>query len=181
MHIFFDIDNTLVNTDVLRPYLEGGVEIERGSFYEGLPYGESLYEETEEVLRALKRRGYSLGVFSAAQDLTYQRMKLERSGIIDYFDPQLIYIGEKKDVGACKERLAEKLAQESGLQLSENGSLVIVDDRPDVLEKFSACFPQAITVRVKRGKHQDMESEFIPDHEISDLKGLLEIVEKVNC
>jgi len=83
-------------------------------------YVESLFEETIELLTKLKQTK-RLGIYSEGFT-DYQTKKLEFSGIIDFFDKDLIFIKRRK------------LDNES-LNVIPDGATVI-DDNPKVVEKL---------------------------------------------
>lgn len=84
-------------------------------------YVESLFDETVELLTKLKKTK-RLGIYSEGFT-NYQTRKLEFSGIIDFFDKDLIFIKRRK-------------LDNDSLNVIPDGATV-VDDNPKVAEKLN--------------------------------------------
>ncbi len=84
-------------------------------------YKQSLFGETVEILTKLKKTK-KIGIFSEGF-VDYQTKKLEFSGIIDFFDKDLIFIKRRKLDDGCLNNEIPKGA-------------TIVDDSPKVVEKL---------------------------------------------
>ncbi len=63
--------------------------------YDKTTYIDSLFADVLPVLKKLKEKGISLGVFSEGE-LAFQRLKVDYSGIGQYLDKNHIYIFEEK-------------------------------------------------------------------------------------
>lgn len=197
--IYFDIDNTLINTKLLSQLLyeqiaekvelpvERIIEIKdiyksnlesntdfypddlikfifetigvdgadfESPFNDKSIYQKSLFKETIDVLEKLKA-DYSLGIYSEGFE-DYQTKKLVMSGIIDYFDKDLITIERRK------------LNDESVKKIN-NGSTVI-DDNKKVVEKLKN-YDSFKTVWINRDEGEVFENaEAVRDlTEITDL------------
>lgn len=83
-------------------------------------YVESLFEETIELLTKLKQTK-RLGIYSEGFT-DYQTRKLEFSGIIDFFDKDLIFIKRRK-------------LDNDSLNVIPYGA-ILIDDNPKVVEKM---------------------------------------------
>jgi FMN phosphatase YigB (HAD superfamily) len=162
--IFFDIDYTLIDTDVLRQHthsLPKEIELAEAK----LPFKEAVYPETIPTLDSLSD-GYTLGILSQADhSKEFQLAKLTSGEIVNYFDRDWIFIGPSK----------RDLINGVNLQLNEksiNEPPIFIDDRIDHLELIAAGIPNVITYHVRRGKYKNIEAKYIPNHEIRDLSEL---------
>lgn len=89
-------------------------------FYETKNFSKNLYPETVSCLQAMKTR-YLLGTFSEGHP-PYQKTKLVKASIYDFFDPKLIYISRRKTDPAFLSTLPEKCT--------------IVDDDSSVIDEL---------------------------------------------
>ncbi len=96
-------------------------------------YVQSLFPDTIDVLERLRCK-VGLGVYSEG-DLNFQRNKLERMGIVNYFLPQNIYIFERK------------LTDEVICRLPKGS--VVVDDKRSIVEGLAECGVQAVWINRK--------------------------------
>lgn len=87
-------------------------------FFEQENFSKSKYPEVASVLASLKDH-YTLGIVSAGQP-AYQKIKLAKLALTDYFDPKLIYILHRKTEPASLALLPE--------------NATIVDDDPTVID-----------------------------------------------
>jgi len=155
--ILFDIDYVLVNTDVIKKELR----LSDGNYDENKFSEKILYPETNQALKKLKH-DYNLGIWSQGE-LGFQKAKLIKSGIIDFFNPELIFITEAnktKLVSEIKKQLAGKV-------------IYFIEDRLIYLETFKQIIPEAISIWMKRGKYQAESSKddnFKPDFQVNSLK-----------
>lgn len=103
------------------------------SFEETL-HNEALYAESKTVLEKLKR-DFELGLFSQG-DLDLQRAKLEKTGLQNYFNADMVLIfGEKTS------KIPE-IAQKYQV-------FAVLDDKPEVVDAWSRA--DVLAIRVRRG------------------------------
>lgn len=101
-------------------------------------YRAAVYPEVRPTLARLKKQGWRLGIFSEGAK-TFQRDKLEFSGLAPYFDPQLIFIFQRKTpFRKC---------------LPKNS--LLVEDNPQIAQAISRTRPDVKIYLVKRGKWQE--------------------------
>ena len=101
-----------------------------------------LYPETLTVLKYLLDEGYSLGIFSEGV-ADWQMKKLVLTGVINYFDPALIFIERRK------------LTPEA-INKIPNG-VTLVDDKEEVIEKLKQQRPDLELVWVNRKNDEEMK------------------------
>lgn len=162
--ILFDIDYTLLDTDILKKYLP---EPKNWRLVK-LPFAQSLFPETRAVLAALQKK-FPLGIFSECVDYDFQITKLKESGLWSFFDPALIYID------FAKADLVLKIAAQHAGQ----SPLVVVDDQPKFLALIKKKLPQALTVRLKRGPYQFVVADFTPDASFETLRPLVAYLDRL--
>jgi len=155
--VLFDIDYVLVNTDVIKKELclPGG-NYDEDKFSEKI-----LYPETNEILKELSRH-YYLGIWSQGR-LGFQKAKLVKSRIIDFFNPELIFITETN-----KTESVSKIKQQL-----DGKAIYLIEDRLTYLEAFKQRIPKAICTWMKQGKYQLEKSRndnFKPDFQVENLK-----------
>lgn len=105
-----------------------------------------LYEEVFNVLKKLKNLGFTLGTFSEGWE-DFQRFKLERNHLIDFFDKKYLYL--------LKRKLDKKILTELP------AGTIIVDDKPEViteLKKFKNIKPIQIIRPNKKNNPQIAET-----------------------
>ncbi len=71
-------------------------EVAHEILYNPVFYQASLYPEVGSTMGELEARGYVFGVRSEG-DPEFQRLKLELSGLLSHFDPELLYIDRDKN------------------------------------------------------------------------------------
>lgn len=198
--IYFDIDNTLINTRILARLFyekmakETGLSIEKiieiqKNYASGLEshtdfypndliehigktiggksfnfknifdnetfYKQALFSETIEILKELKN-DYLLGIYSEGFE-DYQTRKLILSGIIDYFNKDLMIIKRRK-------------LENNSVSEIKNGSIV-VDDNKEVIEALNK-FDNFGTVWINR-KNETMVEDVKAIENLFDLKRFL--------
>lgn len=149
--ILFDIDYTLFDTDTLKK-----TKLRK----------HVLYKEVREVLKKLSKLA-SLGIFSEG-DLDFQKTKLLKTDIKDYFEKDSIHIMAKKD-----DEMQKTIAK------YKDKTLFLVDDKLDILYKTKRLFPSIFTVWVKRGKYAKSQKSiygFEPDAAIKTLQEVIPVV-----
>lgn len=115
-----------------------------------------LYPEAIEIIRKLSEDNFVLGIFSeGAQE--WQTKKLILTGIIDYFDPSLIFIERRK-------LLAESIDK------IPNGVRVI-DDKKEVIETLANNRPDLKLIWINRLNDEKIETSQI--RTIKELNDLL--------
>jgi len=155
--ILFDIDYVLVNTDVIKKELR----LPNGSYDENKFSEKILYPETNQVLKKLKHH-YDLGIWSQGK-LGFQKAKLVKSGIINFFNPELIFITETD-----KTELVSKIKQQL-----DGKAIYLIEDRLIYLEAFRQRIPKATCVWMKQGKYQlerPRDYNFKSDFQVNSLK-----------
>jgi FMN phosphatase YigB (HAD superfamily) len=149
--VLFDIDYTLFDT---RKFKDSKLK------------DYSIYDEINKILTQLTKIA-SLGIFSKGET-EFQRTKLEKTGMLNFFEEKNIYIFNDKDVNLI-----------SVLQKYKNSKLFLVDDRLEVLHSAKKYMPQIITVWVKRGPYAETQApieNFVPSATIGNLSNLYRIV-----
>jgi FMN phosphatase YigB (HAD superfamily) len=146
--VFFDIDDVLFNTAT---FINSGLKT-----YE--PYEDSFLalEKVKNVAEVaiLSRGEYNL-----------QLTKLKNTNLLDFFDKDNVFIVEAKDsiVKSIFSRFKDSI-------------IFVIEDRLDNLSEIKKYEPNVKTVCIKRGRHKDLESSFIPDFTINKLEDLLNII-----
>lgn len=150
--VLFDIDDAMFNTAT---FIQSG----------RLKYGN--YEEVKRVLESLSNF-VTLGIFSEGE-YAFQKVKLEKTGILKFFKEEDIHIFQGKD-----NNLIQAINKYKGSRI------FLVDDRLTVLASAKKNAQQVSTIWVRRGRYADAQKEiegFIPDSTILNLKELIGIIE----
>jgi phosphoglycolate phosphatase-like HAD superfamily hydrolase len=107
--------------DVFRKKFNKKIKLEDFSSDKLNIYSVALFPEVIAVLNELKKNGFKLGIYS--QGFTnFQKIKIESSGIKDYFDENFIFISRDK---TDPEFIATLL-----------DGAIIIDDKKEVVEKL---------------------------------------------
>ncbi len=149
--ILFDIDYTLFDTDTFKK-----TKLRK----------HVLYKEVKEVLEKVSKFA-SLGIFSEG-DLDFQKTKLLKTDIKNYFKEDFIHIMIKKD-----DEMQKIIAK------YKDKMVFLVDDNLDILYKTKRLSPSIFTVWVKRGKYAKYQKPidgFKSDAVIKTLQELISIV-----
>lgn len=93
-----------------------------------------LFPEVRKVLTGLKKDNYQLGIYSQGNP-QYQPHKLAANKLLEFFDPNRIYISERK--------------MDSELINSLPANTIIIDDRAEVIE-FLNNFDNVIPLQIIR-------------------------------
>jgi len=153
--VLFDIDYTLFDTE---------------HFKKSLLTKHRIYEEVKDVLEKLSKIAL-LGIFSEG-DLEFQRKKLNKTAINDYFEKDHTHI------------VLSKLSElRRILKKYENRVIFFIDDKLSILHDAKKMLPRVVTVWVKRGIYAENQKEipgFKPDAEVKTLKEIVKIV-KLRC
>lgn len=123
----------------------------------------AVYPETEGVLKGLQEN-FRLGVFSQG-DIGLQKTKLEKSGLVSFFDPELVLIYEEKIFQI------PQIAQTYAV-------FCALDDRVEVVEAWSrAGIP--LVIRVRRGVFAEgnVEEKRPNTYEVENLDEAYKIIE----
>jgi len=118
-------------------------------------YSGSLFTEVIGVLKELKNKGVTLGIFSQGFD-SLQRLKIKNSGIEDYFDKDLIFIDRDK---ARPEFI-------SGLPKNS----IVIDDKKEVIEAIGRQRADLNPIWINR---KDNDNTVTNINRISDLTQML--------
>jgi putative hydrolase of the HAD superfamily len=131
------------------------------------------YEDVLEVFAALKEKtSLRLGIISSGLTIK-QADKLVRLGVLQYLDPQAIFITDQLGIGKPNPKLYKKVCQQ--LELSPEVCMIVGDNPLNDIDPANAI--GMITVLNRRGgRHLDAESKTRPTHVISDLWDLLEVL-----
>ena len=149
--VLFDIDYTLFDT---RKFKDSKLQ------------DYSIYGEIGRTLTQLKEIA-DLGIFSKGET-EFQKTKLEKTGMLNFFEEKNIHIFNDKDVNLI-----------SVLQKYKNSKLFLVDDKLEILRSAKEYMSKIITVWVKRGPYAETQvpiENFVPSATIDDLSDLYRIV-----
>lgn len=148
--VLFDIDYTLFDT----------ASFKASELQEYL-----LYDEVIETLQSLSGV-VTLGVFSEG-DLDFQKTKLVKTLVQDHFQSDHVHIVSDKH--ATIQSIVGNYTDET---------LVLVDDRLDVLKNAKSVSKDVITIWIKRGPFAESAdtSAFSPDYAVSSLSDVVKIV-----
>lgn len=137
-----DLDNTLFNTEKIRPLIERGITGQRLNKY----FKKFLFPESLKVLEELKKLGKVI-IFSTGKDLDYQKNKLRESGIEKVVGINNILIFEDKHLHI--EEVIQKLKK-------EYQQIFVIDDRVSVLEKSYEVDPNVLGILIRHGKYKNI-------------------------
>jgi FMN phosphatase YigB (HAD superfamily) len=152
--VLFDIDYTILDTDILK---KSNLE----TF--------ELYKEVLDTFSQLKEVA-DFGIFSEG-DIVFQKRKLRETKIEEYFLKEHVHIFESKN-----ERIKEILEKYNGL-----GKLYFVDDKLSVLHLAKQFDPSVFTIWVKRGiyaMNQKPIKGFTPDGTVKTLHEIVPLIAK---
>lgn len=147
--IFFDIDDTLFDTDTF-------IQSKFKKFF--------LYPDVEEGLSTLSEMA-TLGIFSKG-DREFQHMKLDQTGIKKFFSPENIFVVDDK-IAVINDTLKE---------YNKKGKVFFVEDRLPLLHDLKKEFPELFAIWIKRGRyavHQQKTKEFFIDKEVNTLHDII--------
>jgi HAD superfamily hydrolase (TIGR01509 family) len=133
------------------------------------------YPNTIYTLDKLKSRGFKLATITDSDGKRgIKEDRIKNLGLDKYFD----YIITGDDIGLNKPAVENwnKLLELSGLKARE---CIMVGDHPDV-DLATAKKLGFVTVWTKEHLNNDLHQKYI-DYEIRDIKGVLDIVDKINC
>lgn len=119
-------------------------------------YRESVFPNAREVLESLAQ-GYELGIFSQGA-VEFQKTKLHHSGLVEYFNPDHIYIAAHKTTDEFLKIIPD--------------DCIIIDDDPNVIAKLvgmKKCLPIWLN-RYER----DLDLKVDSIAKLSDLRNKLE-------
>lgn len=152
--VLFDIDYTLFDTDNLK---ETGLNSFR------------IYDEVLGILEKLSQIA-GLGIISKGES-KFQESKLEKTGILKFFNNSDIHIFENK----------AEVMQET-LDKYSNKKLFLVDDKIEILKSAKELLPSVFTIWVKRGPFVEImkDVDYNPDSIIDTLDGVVDIVQSTN-
>lgn len=149
-YVLFDIDYTLFDT---------------GTFKESELKEYILYEEVVEAVQTLSGV-VTLGIFSQG-DVDFQKSKLVKTMIHDHFVEDHVHIVSDKHATIAS--IVDQYRDET---------LILVDDRLEILQEAKSLSGNVTTIWVKRGPFADAAdtSVFTPDYTVSTLRDVLKIV-----
>jgi FMN phosphatase YigB (HAD superfamily) len=151
--VLLDIDYTLFDTK---------------TFKESSLKKYSLYNEVMLVLESLAKIA-QLGIFSKGE-IELQNVKLQKTGIKNFFNGKNIHIFEDKDLNL-----------KDVLEKYKNFKIFLVDDKLTTLYNAKINTPSIFTVWVKRGpfaENQKPLENFSPDATINDFSSLNRIISR---
>jgi FMN phosphatase YigB (HAD superfamily) len=163
MHIFFDLDRTLFDTERFYNALEAThiAGVARTGF--GHDWSSFLYPDVTNFLEVGRHHGWKCHLVTYG-DRTIQEYKFKACGITHYFT-ELFYVeqGEKAD-------FIKKYAK--GTILPEN--IVFIDDCVGHLETFIKVLPAALPIRMCRPKAKGSDMQAPTIQTVSSLTELLQ-------
>lgn len=149
--IFFDIDYTLFDT---ARFKESGLTIYQ------------LYPEIRQTLEKLSNVSH-LGIYSTGEE-TLQRTKLEKTGILSFFNKDSFFI------------FADKVSRlDSLIGHGREYKIYLIDDKLDVLYHVQKKYPTIISLWIKRGPYalsQQPIQSYSPDVIISSLEEVIPVI-----
>ncbi|MDP3093630.1 MAG: hypothetical protein Q8N16_02595 [bacterium] len=104
-----------------------------GSFLDPAYYQKALFPDALPALQALKNTA-KLGAWSEANPKK-QMIKLKLSGLINFFEPELLYLSRRKF------RLVKKIVDSCGLE-----NVIFVDNKPKLIKKLSGLGIQSFLI-----------------------------------
>ena len=149
--VLIDIDYTLFDTK---------------TFKESNLTNYSLYDEILSVLPSLANLA-ELGIFSKGED-AFQNIKLQATGINNFFQPENVHIFADKDVN-----LKKVIEQYKDLKI------FLIDDKLMTLYNAKKNNLSVFTIWIKRGpfaEDKKLLDNFSPDATITNLKEVIPIV-----
>lgn len=144
--MFIDFDHTIFNTEEFAKYLSTSPK--------QINYKEFLYPDAVSFIKYAS--GFGKTVIFSEGDPAFQKEKIDGSGIAEYAtDVQIFPSYSKMD----------------GLK-SPEAKIILIDDKPEVIDE---AIEKGITViRVKRGKHRDVETRNEPKYVVSSLQEIID-------
>lgn len=132
------------------------------------------YEDVLEVLKILSNSNLTLGVITAGLTIK-QSEKLIRLGLLEYFNPNAIFISEQIGISKPNIKLYQRACSDLNLR---PGETMYVGDAPlhdvDPPNRIGM-----ITVHNRRGgKHLDQKAETRPQYTIHNFWDLLDLLQK---
>jgi len=164
MILILDFDRVLFDVEYFYTVLtEGATKDEINSAITDLPLSSFLYSDTVAFLEKYKKYTLILLTFG---DLYFQKIKVERSGIVPYFK-DIYYTGDKMKAPYIKKMY--------DLEKS-NDNLVFVDDEMVHLKETKELCPEMLLIRMRRlgAKASSLDQEdFLEARDLTDLDRLL--------
>jgi FMN phosphatase YigB (HAD superfamily) len=114
--------------------------LEELTYNSSILYKSSLFGDVVKSLKSLSK-DYALGIFSEANDIKFQKHKLNSLGIGKYFDKDLIFIIDAKDTKEVIDKLPKKC--------------VIVDDKESICNFLTENGIRAIWLNRKDGRKSE--------------------------
>ena len=128
-------------------------------------FEKNVYKDTS-VINSLTSFA-DIGIFSKG-DPEFQKIKLEKTGILNLFKQEKMHIFDDKDINLIQV-----------IDLYKNSKLFLVDDKLETLCSAKKHKSDIFTVWVKRGPYaqaQDNIEGFVPNVTIDNLSNLSEII-----
>lgn len=113
-----------------------------------------VYPEAKKFLFLLKKQGATIILLSWGD--TFHKVKVEKSGLIDFFDKIKIVTRAAK-----AEPLLQLLAKEKSMKS------IFIDDRGEVIDEVKRKIPRLTTIQVVR--HSDQEKSTLADVVVTNL------------
>ncbi len=125
-----------------------------------------LYPDVQPFFKKLKNK-FDLFLVSYGNK-TFQREKIEKSGVIKFFK-KVIIASDVNKISSLKKTL------------NKHEKAIFIDDNPETLSAVKEKFPQIITVRINRGegRYQKEKNNKNIDFSIKNLKELEKILFKI--
>lgn len=150
MLILIDLDYTLFDTEKLRKNLESNsVDFD---------YKDLLYPDALEFLSYASKSGTPV-LFSEGE-VDFQKDKIKGTGLKKIFGRNIkIYPSYEKIFALPK--------------IMQDGNTILIDDKPDIVDRATALGIK--TIRVRRGRYDKVDTKLRP---LSEVKNLTDIISK---
>lgn len=118
---------------------------------------EKLYVDALDFITYAKKYG-EVFLFTEG-DLSFQKEKVKKLGLDKNFGSNIKIYNEFEKI-------------EIGQQDFDGKEIVLIDDKPDVINK--AINLNWTTIRIRRGKYKDTKTDDNPTYEVKDLESIIE-------
>lgn len=150
--VLFDIDDTLFDTAT---FIESGL---------------AEYKVYEEVIHVLEKLSVfaTLVIFSKGEE-QFQKTKLERTGLLKFFNEENIYIFADKNINLMQV-----------INKYKNSKIFLVEDILEVLNSAKKNMQQIFTIWARRGRYAQSQKAilgFTPDAEVENLAEVVKIIQ----
>ncbi len=148
MQILIDLDYTLLDTEKLRKNIKDNIT--------DFDYKDLLYPDALAFISYSSKYGTPT-LFSEGK-IDFQKEKIKRTGLEKIFGKNIkIYSSYKKIFDLAK--------------VVRDGDIVLIDDKPDIIDHAITLGMK--TVRVRRGKYQEVDTKSKPLYEVNNLSDVI--------